>query len=299
MPEPSIQHPAPLTITLHYLRQHRLAPIPLPPGRKIPPRVKWKPYQSRSPAEAEVTQWWTEHPADGIAIVCGHRVGLLVVDVDPRNGGLKSLTGVHFPRGPVVLTPRGGWHHYFRLDGSEAVPTHINLLPGVDLKGEASFVVAPPTQVGKTGHYRWAPGRSLDELPLPRVPWWWLRPLLERRRRNYGNSPGGWQIRSVLRICSRSNGDGGGISHYLPPDALSFEAALDVLDGVKRRSATEATARCPIPAHKHGDASPSLSVGVGRDGRLLLHCFTGYRDTCTFMVILAALAGRLHERGHR
>jgi Bifunctional DNA primase/polymerase, N-terminal len=274
MSTPSIPYPAPLTIALAYLRQHRLAPIPLPPGKKVPPRIPWKPYQSRSPAEGEVTWWWTEHPADGIAIVCGHRVGLLVVDVDPRNGGVKALTGVHFPRGPVALTPRGGWHHYFRLDGSEAVPTHNGLLPGVDLKGEASFVVAPPTQVGKTGHYRWAPGRSLDDLPMPRVPWWWLRPLLEQR-----------SVRSTP-VLRKTNGEGDHIRSHLAPGALTFEAALAVLDGVKRRSATEAIARCPLP--DHDDHEPSLSIGIGRDGRLLLNCFK-CRD---FVAILAVLNRR-------
>jgi hypothetical protein len=282
------QHPAPLTIALHYLRQHRLAPIPLPPGRKIPPRVKWKPYQSRSPSETEVAGWWTEHPADGIAIVCGHRVGLLVVDIDPRNGGVKSLTGVHFPRGPVVLTPRGGWHHYFRLDGSEAVPTHRDLLPGVDLKGEASFVVAPPTQVGKTGHYRWAPGRSLDELPLPPVPWWWLRPLLERR-----------SFRGTYLPC-KANGAGHANLHPLAPDALTFEAALDALGpGVKRRGPTEAVARCPLP--DHDDHEPSLSVGIGRDGRLLLNCFKCRRpeDPRSHFLAILAVLNRRGARGRR
>ena len=41
------------------------------------------------------------------------------------------------------------------------------------------------------------------------------------------------------------------------------------------------TARCPA----HDDASPSLSIGVGADGRALLHCFAG----CVTADILSAL----------
>ena len=39
--------------------------------------------------------------------------------------------------------------------------------------------------------------------------------------------------------------------------------------------------RCPA----HEDRSPSLSLGDGRDGRVLLHCFAG----CSFASIVAAL----------
>ena len=37
------------------------------------------------------------------------------------------------------------------------------------------------------------------------------------------------------------------------------------------RSGSGWIAKCP--AHK--DSSPSLSIGVGRDGRVLVHCFAG------------------------
>lgn len=40
-------------------------------------------------------------------------------------------------------------------------------------------------------------------------------------------------------------------------------------------------ARCPV----HSDRSPSLSIGQGRDGRVLLHCFAG----CGTDAILSAL----------
>lgn len=39
-----------------------------------------------------------------------------------------------------------------------------------------------------------------------------------------------------------------------------------------------------VPCPAHHDHHPSLSIGIGRDGRLLLHCFVG----CSFQEILAA-----------
>jgi hypothetical protein len=95
-------------------------------------------------------------------------------------------------------------------------------------------------------------------VPLPLLPFW-LRRLLSDRR-------------AAPRPCARSSG-----SARAP---LAVEVALGRLDGV-RRAGTGWVARCPA----HADHLPSLSVGVGDDGRLLLHCFAG----CAFDAIRASL----------
>jgi len=61
----------------------------------------------------------------------------------------------------------------------------------------------------------------------------------------------------------------------------SFENALRRLR-VVFRNGNKATAFCPA----HDDRNnPSLSVGVGEDGKVLLHCFVG----CTFEDIISAM----------
>jgi hypothetical protein len=55
---------------------------------------------------------------------------------------------------------------------------------------------------------------------------------------------------------------------------------LDVLDGVQE-SGSGWSARCPA----HDDESPSLSVGEGDDGRVLLFCHAG----CDIQDIVDAL----------
>lgn len=59
-----------------------------------------------------------------------------------------------------------------------------------------------------------------------------------------------------------------------------IELVLSRLPGAKR-SGKKWKARCPA----HGDRNPSLSIGVGEDGRVLLHCFNG----CKLDAILVAL----------
>jgi hypothetical protein len=67
---------------------------------------------------------------------------------------------------------------------------------------------------------------------------------------------------------------------------MNADVFLARLSGV-RRSGTGWIARCP--AHK--DRSPSLSVGEGRGGRVLVHCFAG----CTAEAICAAIGISVSE----
>jgi hypothetical protein len=61
---------------------------------------------------------------------------------------------------------------------------------------------------------------------------------------------------------------------------ITIEQVLERLRAV-RKTARGWSARCPA----HDDRSPSLSVAVGDDGRVLLYCWSG----CTYREIVAAL----------
>lgn len=62
------------------------------------------------------------------------------------------------------------------------------------------------------------------------------------------------------------------------------QKALDRLDGVSSSSPTQWAARCPC---RNDDDSPSLSVGEGPNGELLMTCH--YGDPCSFHEILDAM----------
>lgn len=105
--------------------------------------------------------------------------GLVVLDVDPRNGGEESLERLiaqygALPRTPTVLTGGGGVHFYF--DPGEQLVSSADLktrgYPGVEVKSAGLQVVAPPSLHPSGRRYEWEAGLSPDDMPLASMPQW-------------------------------------------------------------------------------------------------------------------------------
>jgi hypothetical protein len=64
-----------------------------------------------------------------------------------------------------VATGGGGWHLYYRHPGGPLLPA-LPGRPGVDVKADGGYVVAPPSVHPGTGRaYRWAGDRPVTEMP--------------------------------------------------------------------------------------------------------------------------------------
>jgi hypothetical protein len=101
---------------------------------------------------------------DGLlAIRTGRASGLLVVDIDPRNGG--SIDRKLMSPTTTVATGGGGWHLYYQHPGTPSV-TKLADRPGVDIKGDGGYVAAPPSIHPDTRRpYQWIGGRPVGEMP--------------------------------------------------------------------------------------------------------------------------------------
>ena len=98
-----------------------------------------------------------------LAIRTGTVSGLAVVDIDPRNGG-RIDTGL-MTATAAVATGGGGWHLYYRHPG-HPLPAGLPGHPGVDIKADGGYVVAPPSVHPGTGMpYQWANHRPVSEMP--------------------------------------------------------------------------------------------------------------------------------------
>lgn len=157
------------------------AVIPIRPRSKQP-LVRWVPYQQRRPREIELRAWWRRWPKANLGIVCGGISGLMVLDLET---GVKLDAANPMPISPTVVTGTGGRHYYLKLAECVEAPS-VNLrgcgIQG-ELKGEGTYVVAPPSVHPSGVPYEWAI-RPEDE-PLAPPPAWVLKLMhqkLEEKR---------------------------------------------------------------------------------------------------------------------
>ena len=73
-------------------------------------------FKDASRSAYTVRKWWEKHPDANIGIATGQVSGLVVVDVDVKNGAkgaesIKTLKGM--PPTLMASTPSGGWHLYY------------------------------------------------------------------------------------------------------------------------------------------------------------------------------------------
>jgi len=115
------------------------------------PRKNIHGYQDASRDPETIKGWWTEFPLANIAIATGVPSNLLVLDVDPKNGGDESLKELEKQIGPlpktvIALTGGGGEHYYFILPVNAEIKNSIGKLgPGLDIKTTGGYVVAEPS----------------------------------------------------------------------------------------------------------------------------------------------------------
>ena len=103
--------------------------------------------------EKEIRRWWATWPDANIGIATGG--GLVVLDVDPRHDGDSSLEALEGEYGEIVTrsvrTGGGGLHLYLQGD----LPSRGAFRPGLDLKAEGGYVVAPPSLHVSERQYKW------------------------------------------------------------------------------------------------------------------------------------------------
>lgn len=115
-----------------------------------------------------ITRWKWETANIGIAT--GPVSGLVVLDIDPRNGGKESMGELQkrlgkLPIDLLVNTAGGGWHDYFQHP-DVTIPNR-DLAPGVEVKAAGRFVVAPPSLHASGNCYGWHNGSDTSPPELP------------------------------------------------------------------------------------------------------------------------------------
>jgi hypothetical protein len=147
--------------------------LPLSAGTKDRPATRHG-FKDATADTAEVVDLWTRMPNANVGIATGKVSGLVVIDVDPPHGPetirtLAASIGA-LPTTLVALTPRGA-HAYFNYPSVEVRSSAGRLGPGVDVRAEGGYIVAPPSTLKAHGDhpggsYRWRLEEGRTE-PLP------------------------------------------------------------------------------------------------------------------------------------
>ncbi len=126
-----------------------------------------------SSVQHDIDQWWRQRPSANLLVHTGKRSRLVVLDVDLRGGGLDrfSKLAARLPEITATLKVRtgsGGLHFYYRSDS--LWPSGADLLGlGLDLRGEAGFVIGPGSRHFSGGRYL-VEGAAIGSQPIAALP---------------------------------------------------------------------------------------------------------------------------------
>ena len=238
--------------------------IPIEPRGKRP-LIPWEVYQHRRPEVPEIAEWFARWPDANIAIVTGVVSGLVVLDLDPRHdaeASLEQLQRVHGPLADTVeaLTGGGGRHLYFAHPGS-ITHNRVGIAPGIDLRGDGGYVVAPPS-IHATGEpYRWThPPDVRYPAPLPG----WLLHSAPQETTHHGHPLAYWRrlLREGVAEGERNNtlaSLAGHLLHYGVDPEVTAELLLTWNVARCRPPLDEAevlrTVESIVRTHQHGQES--------------------------------------------
>jgi putative DNA primase/helicase len=162
-----------------------------------------------------IGRWWSPGTPYNIGARSGAPSGFVVVDVDPRHGGHESLARLEEQHGPLPPTWRsitgGGGEHIFLRHPGHPVPNAVGTIaPGIDLRGDGGYVVAPPSLHISGRNYAWNVDHHPDDFPLAPMPLWLLdrtvareKPRVELGRTAEGPIPEGRRNETVTSILGQ------------------------------------------------------------------------------------------------
>jgi putative DNA primase/helicase len=105
-----------------------------------------------------IAELFSNRPGANVGLRAGKGSGVVVLDIDPRHGGMETLEHLQAEHGPLPATrlhaTGGGGYHYALgyPEDAEHVPNRT-LGPGVELKADGAAVVLPPSNHAAGGVY--------------------------------------------------------------------------------------------------------------------------------------------------
>lgn len=127
----------------------------------------------------QIKKWWTEYPNANIGLPTGKINDIIVIDVDPRNGGKFSFDRLldeyePLPHAVECLTGGNGNHYYFKYDDRINKST-IQGYDGIDIQGNGKYVVLPPSIHPNGRQYHWEESSKPVINQITDIPSWFVK----------------------------------------------------------------------------------------------------------------------------
>lgn len=135
------------------------AVFPLVPKGKIPANKDG--FKSATTDTGIVKNYWLAHSTANVGIATGETSGIVVIDVDDE-AGLGELG--ELPPTMTARTGSGGRHLIFEHPG-RPVANRAGVVPGIDVRGDGGYIVAPPSVHPNGTLYEWLDNRNPAPLP--------------------------------------------------------------------------------------------------------------------------------------
>lgn len=286
--------------------------IPLKPRSKEP-AVQWLGFQSRKPTDGELGKWFT-NPEMNVGLVCGSvSDNVAVLDFDNIEAYERFFSDTRTAEKTLVVRTSRGVHVYLK----SSKPVRSFKIPelSLDVKGEGSYVVAPPSTHPSGLQYEFL-GSPWDVKEVPVVDdlehYIWLR-AAELGVFKHGSNEDPPCIRLLL------NGVGEGMrnetavrfaSYWLYFKRLTADEALRKLEEWNSRNRPPLDGRelknCLLSVLKHGyeyGCSSMVELGLCNE-RLRSICSLGEtfqvkKQTIVYMASTILPDGRIVEEAYR
>lgn len=217
--------------------------FPLRPNMKVP--LTSNGFHAATTDRQQIDEWWLMTPTAGVGIATGSASKLIVVDVDPRNGGHESLQFLETKFGalPETVESRtggGGRHLLFALDAEGIYPS-AKPWSGIDIKADGGYICAPFTVHPSGLVYHWHEAHDPSTTLAP-APAWVISALQDRKdKATVAASPAPSDAEKVIPEGHRDNALAS-LAGTMQRRGMTYESILRAM-----LAENEARCRPPLP----------------------------------------------------
>ncbi|MBM7096657.1 bifunctional DNA primase/polymerase [Bacillus sp. H-16] len=139
-----------------------------------------------------------------VGIATGSKSGFFVLDIDPKHGGDKSLKVLTDQYGKIPQTVKaqtGGCGYHYLFQHQNGIFNRTSIMPGIDIRGEGGYIVAPPSRHSSGKKYKWEVMGKPRQIPIAKAPSWLLELIVQTKGKRIQKKPSSYWSDLLNGVC--------------------------------------------------------------------------------------------------